>query len=399
VLPAVAPMGAYAVGTDNVYVALSGEPASRPSLEYYDAANGRTGELTLVSGDRYRTDGSTALIFRLNHRKSVISERRYLISDGSGQFGFSLWSIPHVRHTATIVLIQGADDSTRDYGFLTPFFASHGMNVVTYDQRGTGLSAGNWRYASIESKAEDVLAMIHAVQTDPAIDPHRIGVWAASNGGWVAPIVATRSPLSFMILKSAPAETIAENVLYEIEQSLRENQKFTPEQIASAMQFERVVFHSVESNTDWDAAGAGLIPARQQPWFAYMRIPQGMTTPPPPALLTALQAALVYDPAATLAHVTVPTLALFGALDKNVDVMDSLNRFRSAFHEAGMTDFTACVFPTTGHLLLRSQTGYEDQTEAPARYTGYPEAMIAWLGERGFAQAGFPVTRSETRCT
>ncbi|HVA29403.1 MAG TPA: hypothetical protein VNF68_14575 [Candidatus Baltobacteraceae bacterium] len=116
-----------------------------------------------------------------------------------------------------------------------------------------------------------------------------------------------------------------------------------------------------------------------------MRIPPGLSLPPPPSTLAAPQVSLVFDPTKTLEQIRVPTLALFGTLDKNVDESDSQARFRSAFKRAGMSDFTIRVFPGTGHTLLRSQTGYIDEPILPEQYTGYPETMIRWLNARGFA--------------
>ncbi|MGA8030085.1 MAG: hypothetical protein WB992_23305 [Bryobacteraceae bacterium] len=133
---------------------------------------------------------------------------------------------------------------------------------------------------SPDSKADDVLAMLHTIKTDPALDAHRIGVWGFSNGGWVAPIVATRFPLAFMILKSAPSESIAENVLYELGQVLREHGRFTQEQTSRALAFERTMFLALQTDSNWSAAGEALSVAEKQPWFPYMRIPPGMTTPP-----------------------------------------------------------------------------------------------------------------------
>ena len=44
------------------------------------------------------------------------------------------------------------------------------------------------------------------------------------------------------------------------------------------------VFLALESNSKWSAAGKALAAARKQPWFAYMRIPPGMTAPPSPPM-------------------------------------------------------------------------------------------------------------------
>lgn len=236
--------------------------------------------------------------------------------------------------------------------------------------------------------------MIQAVRGDRRVDPRRVGLWAASNGGWVAPIVATKYPIAFMILKSAPSESIISNVLYEIEQSLREHGQFTSAQIAAAMSFERTVLDSLQSNSNWGDAASALASAKQEPWFSYMRIPPGISVPPSPPMLAALQASLIFDPIQTLEQVRVPTLAIFGALDKNVDEADSQERFRSAFRRAGMSDFTVRVFPDIGHTLLESQTGYMDEPDLPQRYTGYPEAMIGWLQVRGFAFTFIPKFQS-----
>ncbi len=384
-LPAAPLTGIYEIGRDTVYVGIDGEPSNQPSVEFYDSKTRRLGTLTHVSGDCYRADDSPATTLRLSHPQVAVSERRFSLRDADGVLGFSLWRARHGPAKATIVLIQGADDSTRDMGFLIPYFVAHGLNVVTYDQRGTGSSAGDWHYMSPLSHAQDVLAMIAAFKSDSVVDPKRIGLWAASNGGWVAPIVAVNYPVAFMILKSAPSESIASNVLYEIEQSLREPGTFTAAQIAAAMAFERVMLQSIRTNTGWLAADSALTAAKREPWFPYMRIPPGLSIPPPRPLLAALQASLIYDPRSALVQVRVPTLALFGARDKNVDEATAQTGFRSAFKRAGMKDFTIRVFPNTGHTLVESQTGYMDKPDLPQRYTGYPEAMSAWLAARGFA--------------
>ncbi|HEY6448755.1 MAG TPA: alpha/beta hydrolase [Acidobacteriaceae bacterium] len=375
--------GAYRHGGGTVYVGIEAEPPDHPTVQFYDEKTGRTGTLEQIAGPDYRTDDSPTITFLLDSPISAIEEKAFVIETASGRLGASLWYAAGAGSHPTIILIHGADDETRAMGFLIPYFVSHGLNVVTYDQRGTGISVGNWQTTGPDSKADDVIAVLQKVGSDPVVDPHRIGVWGFSNGGWVAPIVATRFPLAFMILKSAPSETIAENVLYEIGMALREHDRFTPEQVSAALAFERTMFLAMETNSRWSAAGRALAAARKQPWFPYMRIPPGMTAPPPPPMLSALQTALIYDPAATLLRVRTPTLALFGLLDKNVDSADSAARFRKAFHRSGLRDFTIITFPGTGHTLERSGTGYEDDPSMPERMVdGYPDVMIRWLHAR-----------------
>jgi alpha-beta hydrolase superfamily lysophospholipase len=94
---------------------------------------------------------------------------------------------------------------------------------------------------------------------------------------------------------------------------------------------------------------------------------------------------MLYDPAETLQKVRTPTLALFGALDRNVDVAHAPTLFQSAFARAGMRDFTMRIYKDAGHTLKVSATGFNDQPSQPERLTaGYPEIMIQWLRQRSF---------------
>jgi pimeloyl-ACP methyl ester carboxylesterase len=383
--------GVYQVNGGTIYVGIEAEPPDHPAVQFYDEKTRRTGTLEHISGHEYRTKDSPTMTFQLDSPISPIVEKPFVILNGADHLGASLWLALGAGKHPTIVLIHGADDETREMGFLIPYFVSFGFNVVTYDQRGTGESTGNWQFTGPESKADDVIAIIRLINSDPAVDPARIGVWGFSNGGWVAPIVATRSSVAFMILKSAPSESIEENVLYEIGQALREHDQFTSEQIAAALAFERTMLLALETNSNWSAAGEALEAAKKQPWFPAMRIPPGMTTPPPPPMLLALRAALIYDPTATLQLVRTPTFAVFGALDRNVDPEDSPARLRKAFDRSGFEGLTVLILSGAGHTLEKSMTGYEDEPSVPEQtIRGYPEAVINWLHVRGFARNGIP---------
>lgn len=124
--------------------------------------------------------------------------------------------------------------------------------------------------------------------------------------------------------------------------------------------------------------------AKPQPWFPYMRIPTDLPIPPPPPVLARLRAALIYDPTAVLKNVRTPTLALFGALDKNVDAPDSASRLRRDFQASGNRSLTVRIFHDGDHTLSATTTGYEDQPLQPHRLvSGYPEVVIDWLRARG----------------
>ena len=95
------------------------------------------------------------------------------------------------------------------------------------------------------------------------------------------------------------------------------------------------------------------------------------------------------DPGHTLglSRVTVPTLALYGALDRAVDTAHDALALQKAFKNAGMSDFTLHIYPDAGHSLFVSQTGFPDQRSVPRRRVpGYVQVMIGWLEARGFTK-------------
>jgi pimeloyl-ACP methyl ester carboxylesterase len=378
--------GAYVFKDRTVYVGAEGEPPDHPTFEYYDTLTRRVGILSPAGRHRYRTAEAPALVFTLDRPTVGVRQKPFVVGDGTDRLGASLWTAASSKVRPTIVLIHGADNEDRNMGFLTPYFVSHGLNVLTYDQRGTGLSAGNWQFTGPIQKADDIVQLLSHVELDPAVDRKAIGVWGASNGGWVAPAVATKFPLAFMILKSAPSETIADNVLYEIRQVLLQHGKFTKTEVSEALSFESLMFEALATNSHWDEANRALTAAKNKAWFPYTRIPPGFTAPPPAPMLAALRSALIYDPAPVLARIKTPTLALFGARDRDVDAHDSDARFRSAFRAAGMGDLTILTFPGASHLLEPSASGYADEPLQPERFVkGYPESMIVWLHQRGLA--------------
>lgn len=379
--------GLYGSEAHAVYVGREGEPAAHPSLQYFEETTGRIGTLIRVKGRIYRSAEAPHLRIALSRPMVAVIEERHLIRDGLGNFGFSLWHARGALHRPLIVLLEGADDSTRDMGFLIPYFVAHGMAVLTYDQRGTGLSSGNWRYTSPREKAADVVAALGSIQASPSIDPARTGVWAPSNGGWVAPLIAGQFHLAFMILKSADSGSISANVLYEIRQDLDRGHHFSRAQVRQALQLEAGLLRCLQTGSGWRGVAGPLRRAQTQPWFPLLRIPPGFSVPPPPPVLAGYRAALIYDPSADLRKITVPTLALFGSLDRNVDAAAAARGFRAAFARAGMKDFTERVFPGADHLLMASRSGYEgDATEPDHFVRGYPRIMIDWLRTRALAQ-------------
>ena len=356
----------------SIYVGVQNDAPDPPTNDFYDSTNQHTGELPAESSLK---------------AVELIREDAAIIDAPGGALGVSLYSTGGSRRT-TIVLIHGNDPETREMGFLIPYFVLSGVNVISYDQRGTGKSSGNWQANGPVQRAADVEAVYDAYSTNPRVDAARMGVWGFSNGGWTAPIVAAHRPLRFMILKSGPPESIEANIYYTLTQQLR-HENYDAQSIASATETWRSILDALSGKGSWDAAHTLYSTASSKPWFqdSYLPIfyPPNLGFPPPAAAAAGMQRELLYDPTETLEKVRTPTLALFGALDRNVDVANAPARFRADFARSGMRDFTIRIYRDAGHTLKVSKTGFNGEPSEPERLTaGYPQVMIQWLRQRGF---------------
>lgn len=354
-----------------MYVGVHHELPDPPANDFFDPDSQRMGDLQATQGLRLR---------------SGIEEERRVIKAPQGQLGFSLYYMGTTPR-ATVILIHGNDPETREMGFIIPFFVCNGINVISYDQRGVGESAGDWLLNGPSQRADDVAAIYDAIRGDLRVDSHRIGIWGFSNGGWTAPVVSVHRPVAFMILKSAPTESLAQNIDYEVEQSMRRHH--VEDESAQAIALWHAFEQALDGTVPWSNTKRLYDLDSKQPWFRYSLMPDlGISIPPPPSKVAGLRRFVTFDPTKTLLSVSsTPTLALYGALDRNVDAADSAAHLREYLARAGNRDVTIKVYSNAGHQLIVSETGYNGDPALPERFVPhYPQIMIAWLEQRGFAK-------------
>lgn len=361
--------GSYVVSGHLVYVGVRHDPPDPPANDFFDSASQHTGDLPAT--------------LELQLRSGILEERR-VIEAPQGRLGLSLYYTGE-KPRATVILIHGNDPETREMGFIIPFFVCNGINVISYDQRGEGESAGDWFLNGPGERADDVAVIYDTMGADPHVDSKRIGIWAFSNGGWTAPVVAVHRPVAFMILRSAPTESLTQNIDYEVEQTMRRHH--VEGDSAQAIALWHAFESALDGGTPWSDTKKLYDLDAGQPWFQYSLMPDlGISIPPPPEKIAGLRRFVTFDPKPTLLKVSsTPTLALYGALDRNVDTADSAAHLRAYLAQAGNRDVTIKVYANAGHQLIVSKSGYNGDPAPPERLVpGYPQIMIGWLARRGF---------------
>ena len=204
-----------------------------------------------------------------------------------------------------VVMVHGSGRTTRDEMLnLVPQFTARGFAVFRYDKRGVGESGGTYRGVSVVSSltvipelARDAAAALATACGSRRIDATRCGFFGASQAGWIIPeaLMLTRSA-AFAILFSGVADPVGVEIYYE--------------RLAT------------QPTVSLDSAYAAL------PHFAGDR---------------------GYDPRATLAAMTTPTLWLLGMEDLLVPNRLAVPHLES-LRSAGLP-VTVRAYPTYGHAL------------------------------------------------
>jgi uncharacterized protein len=120
-------------------------------------------------------------------------------------------------HTA--IIIHGSGTSRRNsiwYLSVAKYLQNHGVAVLLPDKRGSEKSEGKWLGASFEELANDTIAAVEFVKHQQMFKYSSIGLIGMSQGGWIAPVVATQTnDLAFIVSMSGAAVTPEEQLTYE----------------------------------------------------------------------------------------------------------------------------------------------------------------------------------------
>jgi len=234
-----------------------------------------------------------------------------------------------------VVFIGGSGSSKiGDYtpGFLEELvesiFLPRDIAVFYYNKRGIGKSTGNWKWGSIERRAEDTLAAVSYLSKLPGIDPQQIGLFGHSQGGWVVQEAGGRdSGLAFVISLAGPVVTVRE------QDRKREEINFECEGMENDELERRLV------RLDRKHA----LKIRVGRWFPFFE-------------LRLMSNILPYNPAEALKAVTSPTLLAFAEMDSMVPPEQNRNRFDEIFPDGSPSEITWHVADSTDHMFRITDT-------------------------------------------
>jgi uncharacterized protein len=245
--------------------------------------------------------------------------------DGKTLSGMVVAPRAAARPLPGLVLVHGSGNSRRKS--VTPeaiAFARQGIAVLAYDKRPLDQPV----YSLL---ADDVIAAAATLRDQPGVKRDGVGLWGISEGGWVEPIAASRSPeIAFVVLASAPGLTPLRV------QNWNMRNKLTGAGVTGAL--------------------AGTLSDR------FYRLADD----------AGLFAEADHDPQPPLAAVTQPVLAVYGTADTQVPAAESA----AVLTRTIRTPLTVRFLPGAGHTLrvLDGDGIYTDEL-----FPAYAEIVGTWV--------------------
>lgn len=241
--------------------------------------------------------------------------------------------------------------------------ASEGIASFRYDKRGVGSSGGNYWTTGFHDLYDDAEAAIGFLASRPEIDPKRIYVLGHSEGAILSLMLAARSgKVAGAVLLAGAAKTGEETILWQ-----------TRKIAASLTGLNRLILKLFRIDV---VAGVSKNLARiRSTQRDALRIQGRMVN------AKWMREFLIHDPRTDLAVLKVPTLALTGSSDVQVDPEDIDVMARLAPEHVD-----AMVLDGLSHLLRPDLSGsglkgYRKQAKQPVD-TQVLEIVSNWLSEQ-----------------
>ena len=238
----------------------------------------------------------------------------------------SIWT-PDAREPAALILMYpGSGPSDRDNDVFFPpireALLGAGAAVASFDKRGVGGSGGDWLEAGIREQADDLGAFLAVARA--AVPGVPVGLYGHSQGGWVVLEAAAETAADFVITSSGPSVTPRVQEEYSARDSLA-RLNLDEAEAAAIMASYGALFD--KAGEDYDSVAGWMAEPERAAHFDALRS-VGAFVPDGPALWSFAGLIIDYDPAAALAALDVPLLAVLGAADNVVPVEASVEGYR-----------------------------------------------------------------------
>jgi alpha/beta superfamily hydrolase len=273
-----------------------------------------------------------------------------------------------------VILITGSGPQNRNeelmnhrpFLVLSDWLTRNGIAVLRYDDRGIGKSTGNFSTATTADFADDAEAAVNYVASHPDLKKMSVGLIGHSEGGMIAPMVASRNKtVKFIVLAAGPAIPIAQLMVQQnkdmarlmgiSDRAIAKSAETNTKLYAAINQFKNLSSASYNKKIDSlistvvsaiptselggktaDEVVTSITSTLKNPWMRYF---------------------ISFDPTYYLTKIQCPVLALNGTLDCQVACQTNLAGVKNSLQKAGNKKFEIVPLDGINHLFQKAKTG------------------------------------------
>lgn len=269
-----------------------------------------------------------------------------------------------------VILVSGSGPQDRNeeilghkpFLVLADYLTRNGIAVLRYDDRGVGKSTGNYKNATSLDFSMDAEAVFMFLRKQKKINSKKVGIVGHSEGGMIAPMVASRNKsVAFIVLLAGPGIPIDQLMKIQV-QKVPESEGEDLSEIEKGNELTGKIFHILKTEKNDEEARLQLerlfmeeiknsnaelresdsiqlfssLNTYMSPWFRYF---------------------IAFEPEDYLSKTTCPVLAINGDKDVQVTAKENLNAIESILKNAGNSNVEIHSMANLNHLFQTSSTG------------------------------------------
>lgn len=268
-----------------------------------------------------------------------------------------------------IALIQGSGNSDRTNLWSKAYaeiLAENGYYVLLPDKRGSGKSEGSWKNASFLDLSTDAIESVHHLRNLKTLD--FVGVMGLSQGGFIAPIAASKdTTIKFVIDIVGAAVTLEEQIIHEVTNTAIE-EGLKPNEIKEVLDL-HVLMKQYAIDRKWTPLENMFAKLDSSSWSDFANtFPQNKDI----WVWNWIKLNIDFNPMDYWKQVNQPVFVAYGSKDQNdnMPVYESVYRLQKGFKSMEKENYEINIYET-GHAMYE-----DDKAEIRKEFI---EDLLNWL--------------------
>ena len=274
-----------------------------------------------------------------------------------------------------VVLISGSGGQNRDEEILghkpflviSDYLTQNGFAVLRYDDRGIASSKGNYATATTLDFSYDTEAAVTYLLSRKEINKKKIGLIGHSEGGVIAPMIASRNKNINFIVLLAGTGLRGDKLLLLQQELIAKSQGMTDLEIKKNKDLNTKIFNLIIKSSDDEKLKNDITTLLKE--NPQDNLPEGMTQED--YINFALnQYTTIWtkyfiklDPSVALQKVKCPVFAINGSKDLQVPSRQNLEIIKNSLIKGKNKQITITEIPNLNHLFQETTTGYVSEYE------------------------------------